>query len=213
MDGAQASIHHRIRARTGGIIGVVATIVAAAAVAACSSSAPAASEGAGPAGTEAAQASTDAGGGGPAASRADTAPAMCTLLTTDELKKAVDIDFTDGVLDPVSIGAGMTGRPGGWCTWNPKDKNTLVNVTVVIHDSPDDIGAGFDALKSQPETTQASGIGDEAYLIHGAGAGHNFAVDLKKGPWYIEINMSGLDWQPTDAQMTALGKAVAAHLP
>jgi hypothetical protein len=219
MDGVCASIHHRVPSGTLGVTRAVLAVVVAAAFTACSSSAPAATTGtdtgaaATPATPATGQASSDAGGGGPAGSAEATAPAPCTLLTTDELKKAINIDFAPGVLDPVSIGSNLTGRPGAYCTWSPTDKNALVNVTVVVHDSPDDIGTGFDTLKSQPGTTQASGIGDDAYLVHGERVGDNYAVELKKGSWYLEINMSGAEWQPTDAQMTELGKDVASHLP
>ena len=186
-------------------------------LAACSGASPGTGGGSTPAGgatttpTEAAPA-----GGGPGASDAvgQAKPDPCTLLTPDEVKAAIGADVDKGQLDPISSQpGGLTSFFKAYCTWTPLKRDTIFrNVTVVIHGKGADVVQAYDSTRSAANAAPLPGVGDDAYILHGSQAGDNYAVQMKKDPWYIEINVSGADLVPTDAQLTELAKAVAGRL-
>jgi len=142
----------------------------------------------------------------------ETMPDPCTLLTPDELKTQLDIDFQPGVLDPIHAESGLGGFLQAYCTWNPQQSDTYRSVTLIIHPTGSDAPANFEAGRTLGDTKPAPGVGDDAYLIIGSGPGTNFAVAFKKGPWYLDLTMSGADWQPSETQLTELAELAAARL-
>lgn len=190
---------------------LLATVVGACA-AAVAPDAGGATTGAGGEPTGAAPGATNAGGG-TGSSFALGKPDPCTLLTTDDLKQQLGFEYQQGVLDPVSTAGGEGGEFfESYCTWNPKDPKNFNTVTLVIHGPATDAGDTFKTNKSLPNAVAAPGIGDDAYVVHGSGPGANFSVSFNKGPYYLDLNASGPDWVPTDAELTGVAKAAAARL-
>jgi hypothetical protein len=141
-----------------------------------------------------------------------TRPDPCSLLTPDELKTQLDVDFQPGVLDPISAASGLGGILKAYCTWNPQQSDVFRSVSLTIHATGTDAPANFEAGRTVGNTKPAPGVGDDAYLILGSGPGTNFTVSFKKGPWYLDLTMSGADWQPTETQLTELAQLAAARL-
>ena len=136
-----------------------------------------------------------------------TRPDPCSLLTVDDLKAQLDLDFQSGVLDPISAGVGLAGSARAYCTWNPLKSDVFYTVTLVIYWSVSE----FEADRP-PNAKPAPGIGDDAYLVIGSGPGTNSSVSFKRGPWYLVLNMSGADWQPTETQLTEVAKLAVSRL-
>jgi hypothetical protein len=188
------------------------------AVSACSGAAPGATT-AGEATVASSQTTTGSDQGGDAGTA--TKPDPCSLLKPDELKAQLDVDFQPGVLDPISTAGGLAGYFKAYCTWNPQKADVFLNVTVVIYPSgefyqPDQCTAytltdSGNVCTSTPKP--ATGIGDDAYMVFGSGPGANFAVSFKKSQWYLDMNLSGADWQPTETQMSELAKLAASRVP
>lgn len=181
------------------------------ALAGCTGASPATGSGTAVAGGEtkspAEQSQASAGPDQSTGSGSLTLPDPCSLMTADELKAQLNRDFAVGVLDPMSAASGRAGVGRSFCTWNPPKSDALYTATLVVYANV----AGFEADRP-PTAKPASGIGDDAYLVLGSGAGANNSVSFKKGPWYLVLNMSGADWQPTETQMTAVAKLAASRL-
>jgi hypothetical protein len=194
------------------VLGVTAALLALV-LAACSGSGSGSTSAAGTAAAGEPETPGSSAAAGGAVSFPLGKPDPCTLLTTDDLKQQLGFDYQEGVLDPVSTAGGEGGEFNeSYCTWNPKDPKNLNTVTLVIHGPATDAKDSFAAAMTGTGVVVVSGIGDDAYIVHGSQAGSNFSVSFEKGPYVLDFNASGPDWVPTDAELTGVAKAAAARL-
>lgn len=138
-------------------------------------------------------------------------PDPCKLVTLDELKTTVGVEFGDGVIDPFTAASDLTTPMRAYCTWTPADTTVFDSVTFVVewvNASTTDTYTAFRVATSKAEP----GIGDDAYANLGDGPGVDTSLRFKKGDFYVTLNAGGQLWTVTEDQLVFLAKAAASRM-